>query len=85
MSEIIIVHISVIYVAERFLDVRFRTVFSISAMRSNVIKRILNCFIFLHLKYNYIVYWLLCFEQVSNQLIRPTKQRTFRWEVDKFR
>ena len=34
---------------------------------------------------NFIIYWLLCFEQVSNQLIRPTRQRTFRREVDKFR
>ena len=32
-----------------------------------------------------IIYWLLGFERVSNQLIRPTRQRTYRRQVDKFR
>ena len=31
-----------------------------------------------------LIYWLLCIERVSVQLIRPSKQRTFRREVDKF-
>ena len=32
-----------------------------------------------------IIYWLLCFKPVSNKLIRPTRQRSFRREIDKFR
>ena len=32
-----------------------------------------------------LIFWLLCIERVSNQLIRPTRQWTFRREVDKFR